>query len=168
MILATKYNCPCCSGKQFSDCCQPFLTGNLIPTTPEALIRSRFVAYTMGNISYIQQTMRGRAAINFNASSAEHWAKRVIWIKLDVVHAKLENHNKAYVEFIATMVDHNYLSILHEKSEFSYEDEQWYYVDGVQFPTHTTTIIARNSACPCGSLRKFKNCHGNNQLWNVY
>ena len=152
-------NCYCCSGKNFSECCQPYLEGKLVPSSPEALMRSRYTAYSIADIFYIQKTMHGRAAIGFKADETRFWAKRVKWIKLEVRQVEFENPDKGFVEFLASMIEGSYLSIMHEKSEFIREHGQWYYVDGMQFP-RTKQLISRNLPCPCGSQRKFKNCHG--------
>ena len=155
--------CYCGSKNEYSFCCEPFITGNERPTTLEVLMRSRYTAYCLANINYIQQTMRGRALIYFDAMDAKRWANRVHWIKLEVLNKILDNPHKGYVEFIATFVDNCHLKSIHEKSEFIQEDGRWYYVDGVQFPLTESTsksFITRNSLCPCGSQRKFKNCHG--------
>ena len=154
--------CSCCSGQQYAECCQRFLEGKLLPQTPEALMRSRYTAYTMANMDYIQKTMRGRASIGFNQAEAKQWAKRMIWIKLEVLDTALEKQNHGTVEFKATFVDGYALQVLHEKSEFIQEAGQWYYVDGTQFPSNNKKTIPRNSPCPCNSQRKFKNCHGKN------
>ena len=155
--------CYCGSKNDYSFCCAPFITGNKRPTTPELLMRSRYSAYCLANIDYIQQTMRGRALAYFDAMDAKRWANRVHWINLEVLNTLLDNPHKGYVEFIAAFVEGRYLTSIHEKSEFIQEDGCWYYVDGVQFPLSekkTKPLITRNSFFPCGSQRKFKNCHG--------
>jgi SEC-C motif-containing protein len=39
--------CLCGSTLAYSDCCQPFHTGEKIPVTAEALMRSRYTAYAL-------------------------------------------------------------------------------------------------------------------------
>ena len=135
--------------------------GKQIPETPEALMRSRYTAYTMANSDYIKQTMRGRALIGFQEIETERWAKRVFWIKLHVIHATTENASRGYVEFEASFVDGSRLRSMHEKSEFICEEGRWYYVDGTQLaPRHVEQMVSRNRVCPCGGPRKFKHCHG--------
>ena len=48
--------CPCGSGSGFSGCCAPFLEGAAIAPTAEALMRSRYSAYTLGRDDYLLQT----------------------------------------------------------------------------------------------------------------
>ena len=153
--------CPCDSQKSYVDCCEPYLTAKHTPETPEALMRSRYTAYTMANIAYIKQTMRGKAAVNFHEIDAERWAKKVLWIKLHVVNAILENDGIGFVEFEAFFVEGSCLKSIHENSRFIREQGRWYYVDGTHLPvSHATQIVSLNMNCPCGRQRKFKNCHG--------
>lgn len=155
------YTCPCGSQKNYSSCCEPFIIGKQKPTTPEMLMRSRYTAYTLAKIDYIKATMRGDALVGFQAIEAERWAKRVCWIRLEVFHSTIENETTGYVEFEASFVDHARLKSIHEHSQFIREEGQWYYVGGTHRPTsQAEKIINRNTTCPCGSQRKFKNCHG--------
>ncbi len=150
--------CPCGSQQEYSLCCEPYLTNKRHPETPEALMRSRYAAYCLDNMDYIQASMRGRALVGFDAVDA----KRVSWIKLEVLNTTLDTPHKGYVEFVATFMDNHILKSMHEKSEFIREEGRWYYVDGVQYSSTEATSkrpISRNSLCPCGSLRKYKNCH---------
>lgn len=154
-------HCSCGSQKDYATCCELYLTHQQKPDTPQELMRSRYTAYCLANIDYIQNTMRGKALVGFNAINAKRWATRMNWIKLTILETSMDNPHKGYVEFIATFVDGHVLNSMHEKSEFIQEEGKWYYVDGVQIPSLDTTkqLISRNSLCPCGSQRKFKNCH---------
>jgi SEC-C motif-containing protein len=115
----------------------------------------------MAHIDYIKETMRGNALASFKELDAKRWAKRVHWIKLMVIKSGIESPGRAYVEFEASFVDGSHLKSIHERSEFILEKGRWYYVGGQHLPTtHTEQIISRSMDCPCGSHRKFKNCHG--------
>lgn len=154
-------DCPCGSQKCYLSCCEPFLTGTRMPGTPEMLMRSRYTAYTMANIDYIKNTMCGQALLGFQEEDAKRWAKRVNWIKLIVFESAIKNSNTGMVEFEARFVDGSRLKLIHEKSEFILEKGRWSYVGGIQQPTaHLEQLISRTMHCPCGSHRKFKNCHG--------
>jgi SEC-C motif domain protein len=126
-------DCPCGSQNTYVQCCAPYLTEKKYPLTPEALMRSRYTAYTMANIEYIEKTMCGPALVGFQAANATRWAKQVIWIGLKVLQTGLNNPNKGYVEFKASFMENNVLKLMHEKSEFIREQGRWYYIDDVQF-----------------------------------
>ena len=154
-------NCPCGSKKKYLSCCEPFITGKQTPKTPEELMRSRYTAYTLADIDYIKKTMKGEALIDFNEKDAKDWAKRVTWIKLHVFLSNFENSDTGFVEFEATFLDGYQLKSIYEKSKFILENGNWYYVSGTHIQDkYRERVISRNQACPCGSERKFKNCHG--------
>lgn len=124
-------------------------------------MRSRYTAYTMANMEYIQQTMCGKAIGHFDEVSAQRWAKKVSWIKLKVIESCIENQDSGFVEFEASFVEAARLKSIHERSEFIRRDGRWFYSDGVHLPaSFNEQTISRNMNCPCGSPRKFKNCHG--------
>ncbi|KGP63535.1 preprotein translocase subunit SecA [Legionella norrlandica] len=154
--------CPCGSQNQYDQCCGIFLESTQTPQTPEQLMRSRYTAYSLAKIDYIKRTMKGKPLITFNELEAKEWSRGVTWIGLTIIQAYMENANKGFVEFIASFLDGNQLKSLHELSEFQKEDSIWFYVDGVdkQLPNRQNKQkIGRNSPCPCGSGKKFKNCH---------
>ena len=49
--------CPCTSGRAYADCCAPFHRGEREPETPEALMRSRFAAFALGDAEYLWRTL---------------------------------------------------------------------------------------------------------------
>ena len=154
--------CPCGSKKDDKDCCEIYINGHQFPATPEALMRSRYTAYTLANINYIKKTMCGTPLTDFDEMDALRWAKHINWIGLCVLKTWTESAEKGYVEFIATFIDRHQLKKMHEISEFIYQDSQWLYYNGVTIePTKPTKQkISRHTPCPCGNERKFKNCHG--------
>ncbi|MDF1677703.1 MAG: YchJ family protein [Legionellaceae bacterium] len=151
--------CACGSKCQYSSCCAPYLSGEKAPNTPEALMRSRYVAYTQANINYIQATMRGVALEGFNVADAAAWARRVTWVDLQVLNVPKARDATGQVEFIARFVEGERMYCIHETSQFLCDNGRWFYVDGEQTP-HAPQKVLRNSACPCASGKKFKQCHG--------
>ncbi len=123
--------CPCCSKLDYESCCGLYHTGNQTPQTPEALMRSRYSAYALANIDYIQKTMQGKPLENFNEMDARSWAKRVKWLKLNIINTKNTSSEQGYVEFVASFIEHGQHRSFHEISEFRLIDGRWFYVDGV-------------------------------------
>ena len=152
--------CPCGSKLNYTVCCGRYIDGIKKPETAEELMRSRYTAYTLANTSYIKKTMRGKPALGFNEAEAEIWAKQVTWLNLEVIKAYTENESKSFVEFVASFIDNKKLQAIHEISEFAQEDGSWFYIDGVNPKKTQKKTLARNAPCPCGSEKKFKNCHG--------
>jgi SEC-C motif-containing protein len=156
--------CPCGSNQTYAKCCESFLLGKSFPSTPEALMRSRYSAFTFSNIDYISQTMTGVALKNFNADNAKAWAKKIKWLGLKVVHSSPIENNHGTVEFIVDYILDGRRQTLHEISEFQHENDRWYYVDGAPGDNvnalEQSEKIGRNDPCPCGSGDKYKKCCG--------
>ncbi|RUR09999.1 YchJ family protein [Legionella sp. km772] len=152
--------CPCCSERSYEQCCQPFLEEKTIPQTPEQLMRSRYTAYSQAQIPYIKKTMTGKPLLHFDENEAARWAQSVVWLGLKIVDSSVENEERGFVEFIASFLEKNQVKTICERSEFHQHNKHWFYVDGVNTATKKPAIkIGRNSICPCGSGKKFKNCH---------
>ncbi|KTD07039.1 YchJ family protein [Legionella jamestowniensis] len=153
--------CPCGSTKDYLLCCGRYINGAATPTTPEALMRSRYTAYSQANIDYIQKTMLGGPLAGFDAVDAKNWAARITWLGLKIIKAYQDesNPNKGYVEFIARFRENNQPQVLHELSQFESVNGLWFYTAGLK-PEKLTlkSKVSRNTLCPCGSQKKFKNC----------
>lgn len=143
-------DCLCGSMQPYAACCGQYHEGKPAPT-PEALMRSRYTAYAMANIDYIQATMKGAAALGFDPVSAKAWAESVEWTGLEVLTAS-EDGDTGYVSFKAHFTAQNEANVLSELSEFKRMDGRWYYTREAQ--------PERNSPCPCGSGKKYKKCCG--------
>jgi SEC-C motif domain protein len=127
-------NCPCCTGRSYNDCCGVFISGQRDAVTPEELMRSRYTAYHDVDTDYIAKTMKSPAADNFDAKTMRSASKKISWQGLEVVKAA-NDETKGVVEFIALYTISGHKNILHEISEFNFEDGKWYYVDGKYIET---------------------------------
>lgn len=155
-------HCPCGTQKTYEQCCGLYLEKKQLPQTPEQLMRSRYTAYSLADIDYITHTMKGEILVGFNPIEAEQWAKSVTWLGLDVLSAEPTDSDTGFVEFCARFMDHGQAKVIHELSEFHKEDGSWFYVNGVnkEKPAKLKKQpISRNGPCPCGSGKKYKNCH---------
>ena len=120
--------CPCGTQKNYSECCGKYLEGKAVPETPEALMRSRYTAYTKANIAYIVQTQQGHAAENFDPEATRRWAKRAKWLDLTVLKTEPVTGQQGFVEFVARYNSSNKVHPIHERSEFQKREGRWYYV----------------------------------------
>lgn len=142
-------NCYCGSKKEFSECCEPYLSGVSYPSTALELMRSRYSAYVLGDGSYIVKTTTEENRYEDDLELIEEYAKSVTWLGLEIVHVE-----KNMVEFKAYYRDANGVKVQHEKSNFIYEDGVWLYRDGKMY----NSKIERNEPCPCQSGKKYKKC----------
>ncbi len=118
--------CACESGKSYHDCCKPAHSG-LAPATAEALMRSRYVAFTLSLEDYLLKTWHPDTR-----PTALHLAEdtQKKWLGLSIKHAENINENAAIVEFIARYKVAGKATRLHETSQFERIDGAWYYVSG--------------------------------------
>lgn len=124
-----KANCPCGRIVDYASCCGRLHAGLPAPDA-EALMRSRYAAYTLGNIDYLLQTWHAstRPAADTLAPPSD---ARMVWLGLDVVARKVTSPEHATVEFIARFrIGGGSAQRQHELSRFVREDGRWYYVDG--------------------------------------
>ncbi|MDP2276006.1 MAG: YchJ family metal-binding protein [Archangium sp.] len=149
--------CPC-GGADFETCCGPRLSGVKPAETAEALMRSRYTAFSRGDANYLRASQL-KPTRDQSWEETERWAKSVAWLSLQIVskEAGTEADEKGVVEFIARYLEGAAVHALHERSTFSRQDGQWRYDSGA--PEVTLTKVERNEPCPCGSGRKFKACH---------
>jgi len=123
--------CPCCSGKEFADCCQKFILKKDLPKLPVELMRSRYTSYALGEIDYIIETTIVEKQKDLDKKDLENWAKNLNWISLEILEAKepllIENIGK--VEFIAKYAYGETTHQHHELSTFEKKDGKWYFKD---------------------------------------
>ena len=125
--------CPCGSSNSYEHCCRPFHKGKALPATPEQLMRSRYSAFTKGDVHYLKQTMRGKALEGFNAKETKAWSQSVEWLGLTIVKAPAAQKDIGWVEFIARYKESGNEYKIHELSQFQNVDGKWYYVEGRHF-----------------------------------
>jgi len=121
--------CPCGSGQTYADCCAPWHTGlgdGVHAPTPEALMRSRYSAYVLGQLDYLLATWHPSTA------PGDLELGPVKWLGLEV-KASAAQGDAGVVEFVARCREGGRGVRLHEISRFVREAGRWYYVDG-QFP----------------------------------
>ena len=129
--MRCKMNCPCNPKKLFCHCCEPYLSGKQKASTPEILMRSRYTAYSLARIDYIQKTMCKKAAENYDPMSAAKWTSSVTWLGLTVVEAPPPKNNIGTVTFIARFLENNIQKEIVEKSLFEKIDGAWFYVQAL-------------------------------------
>lgn len=90
-------------------------------------MRSRYVAYALGNEPYLLATWHATtrpATLNFDTESPLNW------IGLTIKRHELQNDHQAIVEFVARYKIGGRAYRLHEISRFTREDGRWLYIDG--------------------------------------
>jgi SEC-C motif-containing protein len=127
-------SCPCGTGKDYNNCCQPLHRG-AFPEDALALMRSRYSAYAYGFSEYIIRTTDPKN-INYQENHTL-WAKEISercqntqFQKLDILEFT-NGPQEAYVTFIAHFLQNNRPGFIHEKSRFRKIGPQWLYLEAV-------------------------------------
>jgi SEC-C motif-containing protein len=118
--------CPCGSEEPYTACCQRWHSGfeeGVFAPTPEALMRSRYSAYSIGLIDYLLATWHPSTA------PGELELGAVKWIGLEILHAEATG-DAGVVEFVARCRVNGRAQKMHEVSRFVRQDARWYYIDG--------------------------------------
>lgn len=156
-------SCPCQSGRPYSQCCGPVLSGECVAPTAEALMRSRYTAYAVRDVGYLLQTWHASTRPEvIDAATIPEWQG----LRIIRTEDGKEGDLRGVVEFEATFsAGGQGRGLLREVSRFVRENGQWFYVDGdlqdSGVPASKKGVkTGRNDLCPCGSGRKFKKCCG--------
>jgi len=159
-------DCPCCSGQEFSECCEPIIAGKKKAPTAEALMRSRYSAYATGRLAHLKATLLPKKQDEFDEAAASNWSDDAEWMGLEILSTEDggADDEKGTVEFVANYELKDKVEAHREIGQFSKVDGSWYYVDGKivgQEPyKRPHPKIGRNDPCHCGSGKKFKKCCG--------
>ncbi|MBB1251353.1 SEC-C domain-containing protein [Rhizobium sp. G21] len=155
--------CPCGSGRFEISCCDPYLAGKPAPTA-ESLMRSRYTAFTRGDLDHIERTCAGEARLAFHRASLALSIAKTEWLGLTIedVRAGGEEDEKGTVRFTVRYREGGRLFSQTETSEFQRLADGWRYMRGDvgRASQPAATASGRNDPCPCGSGKKFKKCCG--------
>jgi SEC-C motif-containing protein len=135
--------CPC-GGPSLATCCGPYLAGDAIPQSAEALMRSRYTAYAQKNEPYLLTTWHESTRPTPPIIDPD---EKIQWLGLEVKSALRLRQRKAdlpeqpdsdTVEFVARFKIGGRAHRLHEVSRFVREPgddnvPRWFYLDG-SFP----------------------------------
>lgn len=129
---------------------QDIIDGKIKPKSALELMKSRYFAYKNANIDYIKKTQLQKWSQQ-EEQEAKIWAENSFWQHLEIV-----DFTENEVEFKAYYIYNGNQEIIHERSSFVKEDDNWLYKDGRLF--NTKVDIPRNAKCICQSGKKYKQC----------
>jgi SEC-C motif-containing protein len=114
--------CPCGTGQPYDACCGPLHRGDGTAGTAEALMRSRYSAFAVGDVAYLRSSWHPStrpARLDLDPGPR--------WLGLEILHAEGGLFDTAgVVEFRARHSG----GVLHERSRFTREGGRWLYLDG--------------------------------------
>ncbi|MDG4788169.1 YchJ family metal-binding protein [Micromonospora sp. WMMD1102] len=117
--------CPCGLGPAYEECCGALHQGRTVAATAEALMRSRFSAFALGDSGYLLRTWHSSTRPERLVLDP---ANR--WTRLDVLDSERGGmfDSTGTVEFRAHYRRSGRPGELHERSRFGREDGQWRYL----------------------------------------
>ncbi|MGI5521223.1 YchJ family protein [Micromonospora sp. CA-259024] len=121
--------CPCGSGRAYADCCAPLHSGDAHAPTAEALMRSRFSAFALGDADYLLRSWHpSTRPPRLELDPGQRW------VRLEIVDTERGGllDTAGTVTFHAHHRDAGRPGTLTEHSRFVREDGRWVYLDGDQ------------------------------------
>ena len=116
-------NCPCNPTKLYIDCCKKAHQNINSVTTAEILMRSRYSAFVLANIEYLQKSHHSKTRpTKREKNEILLWTRSVEWLRLEIINAT-ENT----VEFKAYYLENGKLEVIYEHSNFCIENTHWVY-----------------------------------------
>lgn len=158
--------CPCGSGVEYAECCQPIIKGEQTAATAEQLMRSRYSAYVKKEIDYIFTSLHPEYRADYDEKSSRAWAENAEWHRFEVLETVGggPEDSEGQVTFAVSYTEKGIKKEHHELSTFKKEGGKWYFVAGNNVtPKQVVRAVpktGRNDPCSCGSGRKFKKCCG--------
>ena len=126
--------CPCGSGRKFKRCCLRLHQG-APAATPEALMRSRWSAYVVGDVDYIVATTDPEGPLW--RSDRDVWAEEIARFSSSTRFEKLEIRevspvadDRGEVTFFAKLARDGEDVSFCERSRFVRRGGRWVYADG--------------------------------------
>lgn len=123
--------CPCGSGEAFAACCGPLHAGNAKAATAEALMRSRYSAFAVGDEAYLMRTWHPAT----RPERVDLEGDGRTWTGLEILETTGGSplHTQGTVRFRAHYTDADGPGIQTENSTFERAGADWYYVDALAF-----------------------------------
>ncbi|SCG37510.1 YchJ family protein [Micromonospora humi] len=120
--------CPCGSGRPYEDCCAPVHRGAATAATAEALMRSRFSAFALGDADYLRHSWHSRtrpARVQLDPGTR--------WTRLEVLETGQGGlfDSTGTVRFRAHYREGGRAGVLAERSRFAREEGRWVYLDAL-------------------------------------
>jgi len=125
-------HCPCGSGLLFDKCCKSYIEGAQLAPTAQALMRSRYSAFALGAVDYLIDTTAPNKRHADDHSVISEQVKNTQWCGLTIRQCKQgqAKDSTGEVEFDACFIANGEAGVLHERSRFYKENNQWLYIDG--------------------------------------
>ncbi|MGB2571708.1 YchJ family protein [Micromonospora citrea] len=120
--------CPCGSGLPYADCCGPVHRGEGTAGTAEALMRSRYSGFAVGDAAYLLRSWHSSTRpARLRLDPGQQWTRLEI---VDTERGSLFD-SEGTVTFRAHYREAGRPGTLDERSRFVREDGRWVYLDAL-------------------------------------
>lgn len=119
-------NCPCGSGKEYSNCCEPLHDGAREAVRAEEVMRARYAAFVQRREDYLTRSWHPRTRPETILSDTG-----ITWLGLEILgtsNGELKDEI-GEVEFVASYQIGGQHRELHERSRFVRRGGRWVYLD---------------------------------------
>ncbi|MDB4836996.1 YchJ family metal-binding protein [Marinomonas sp.] len=167
--MTTPMNCLCGTNAPYEMCCGMYHHNPGTAPTAEALMRSRYSAFSLNDFHYIASTQKLKEAPKQSDADIAASNGDTQWIKLEINETEngLEKDKEGMVAFSAHFKEGKHIGRLSERSLFKKIKGAWFYISGEHEVEKNTPLIksdamniGRNDPCHCGSGKKYKKCCG--------
>jgi len=146
--MPAKDLCPCCSGRPYRDCCEPYHTGQREAFAAEALMRSRYSGFAKKQVDYLWRTLhaehedRGRGEAEVKSQLRDS-IRSFKYMGLTILETRSpDGEGIARVLFLARIFEKGREGSFVELSEFAHDGVGWRYLGG------EPVLVARLRADP--------------------
>jgi SEC-C motif domain protein len=120
--------CPCGSGRPYADCCGPIHRGTSTAATAEALMRSRYSAFALGDSDHLLRSWHSAtrpARLRLDPGTR--------WTGLEILDTERGGvfDTTGTVTFRAHYREAGRPGTVQERSRFRHEDGRWVYLDAL-------------------------------------
>ncbi|MEV0970707.1 YchJ family protein [Microtetraspora glauca] len=121
-------SCPCGAAAPYRDCCGRLHRGEAAATTAEALMRSRFSAFSVGDADYLLRTWHPSTR-----PERVDLGRGTRWTRLEILETTGGSaiHTEGTVRFRAHYVDHGTPGEMEEHSRFVRHAGAWTYAGAI-------------------------------------
>jgi len=123
-INKQRLRCPCGCIRSLAQCCDLYISKQQTALTAEALMRSRYSAYVLGEVDYLLDSWSSLTRPQqLELNTETHWKRLQL---IECVAGGVDD-GEGIVEFIATYKHQGKTQKIQERSRFIREQDLWVY-----------------------------------------
>lgn len=127
-----KEECPCGSKTPYKNCCDVYHSTSAMPDTAEQLMRSRYSAYALKLVDYLEETTHRDKLKSSYRRKLVGTILDIQWTNLEIIKTSAggTDDKAGKVAFEASYIENGVEGLMREHSRFRKLSGRWYYYDG--------------------------------------